>query len=145
MLFPSIDFAVFLPVVFLLYWFVFQRSLKLQNAFILFASMVFYGWWDWRYLGLVFISAATDYLAAIAMDRTDHAKRRKALLILSLLVNLGMLGFFKYYNFFIESFNAAFTFMGQDISLSTLRIVLPVGISFYTFQTMSYAIDSTTA
>lgn len=141
MLFPSIDFAVFLPVVFLLYWFVFQRSLKLQNAFILFASMVFYGWWDWRYLGLVFISAATDYLAAIAMDRTDHAKRRKVLLILSLLVNLGMLGFFKYYNFFIESFNAAFTFMGQDISLSTLRIVLPVGISFYTFQTLSYTID----
>jgi D-alanyl-lipoteichoic acid acyltransferase DltB (MBOAT superfamily) len=141
MLFPSIDFAIFLPIVFLLYWFVFRRTLQLQNAFVLFASAVFYGWWDWRYLGLVFISAATDYVAAIAMDRTEHAGRRKALLVVSLVVNLGMLGFFKYYNFFVDSFNNAFTLFGQELGLSTLSIVLPVGISFYTFQTLSYTID----
>ncbi len=141
MLFPSIDFAIFLPIVFLLYWFVFRRTLQLQNAFVLFASAVFYGWWDWRYLGLVFISAATDYVAAIAMDRTEHAGRRKALLVVSLVVNLGMLGFFKYYNFFVDSFNNAFTLFGQELGMSTLSIVLPVGISFYTFQTLSYTID----
>jgi alginate O-acetyltransferase complex protein AlgI len=141
MLFSSVDFAIFLPVVFLLYWFVFQRSLRLQNAFILFASALFYAWWDWRYLGLVFISAATDHLVAIGMERTSHTARRKLLLIISLTVNLGMLGFFKYYDFFIASFNDSFKLFGRDLGLSTLSIVLPVGISFYTFQTLSYTID----
>jgi len=140
MLFPSIDFAIFLPIVFLLYWFVFRR-LAQQNAFILFASMVFYGWWDWRYLGLVFISAATDYFAAIGMERAGTPGRRRLLLVISLAINLGVLGFFKYFNFFIESFNTAFSLFGQELGLGTLRIVLPVGISFYTFQTLSYTID----
>jgi alginate O-acetyltransferase complex protein AlgI len=140
MLFSSIDFAIFLPVVFLLYWFVFRGPGR-QNVFILFASMVFYGWWDWRYLGLVFISAATDYFAAIGMERAGSSGRRRLLLVLSLAINLGMLGFFKYYNFFVGSFNTAFSFLGHEIGLRTLNIVLPVGISFYTFQTLSYTID----
>jgi D-alanyl-lipoteichoic acid acyltransferase DltB (MBOAT superfamily) len=141
MLFNSIDFAVFLPLVFLLYWTVFNRSLRLQNAFLLVVSAVFYGWWDWRYLGLVFISAAIDYVVAISLDGTSDEKRRRWLLTLSMVANLGMLGFFKYCDFFITSFNDAFTFMGMPIGLRTLNIVLPVGISFYTFQTMSYTID----
>jgi D-alanyl-lipoteichoic acid acyltransferase DltB (MBOAT superfamily) len=140
MLFSSIDFAIFLPIVFLLYWFVFRRHAQ-QNAFILLASMVFYGWWDWRYLGLVFISAATDYFAAIGMERAGTPGRRRLLLVISLAINLGMLGFFKYYNFFVGSFHTAFSFLGQGIGLRTLNIVLPVGISFYTFQTLSYTID----
>ncbi|MFN6176982.1 MAG: MBOAT family O-acyltransferase [Flavobacteriales bacterium] len=141
MLFNSIDFAVFLPLVFLLYWTVFNRTLRLQNGFLLVVSAVFYGWWDWRYLGLVFISAAIDYVVAISLDGTSDEKRRRWLLTLSMVANLGMLGFFKYCDFFITSFNDAFTFMGMPIGLRTLNIVLPVGISFYTFQTMSYTID----
>ncbi len=141
MLFNSIDFAVFLPLVFLLYWFVFNRSLRLQNAFLLVVSAVFYGWWDWRYLGLVFISAAVDYVVALKLERSDDEKHRKLLLTISMVANLGMLGFFKYCDFFITSFNDAFTFLGMPLGLRTLNIVLPVGISFYTFQTMSYTID----
>lgn len=141
MLFNSIDFAVFLPLVFLLYWFVFQGHLRAQNAFLLVASAVFYGWWDWRFLGLVFFSAAVDYSVGIALERTEHERKRKALLIASLTANLGLLGFFKYFDFFITSFNDAFTFLGMPIGLRALGIVLPVGISFYTFQTLSYTID----
>jgi alginate O-acetyltransferase complex protein AlgI len=140
MLFNSIDFAVFLPVVFLLYWFVF-RTLRIQNALLLIASIVFYGWWDWRYLGLVFFSAGIDYWMALRLERTEHAPARKALLGVSLVTNLALLGFFKYTDFFITSFNDAFTLLGQPLGLETLRIVLPVGISFYTFQSLSYTID----
>ena len=141
MLFNSIDFALFLPIVFLLYWLVFARSLRLQNAFLLVMSMVFYGWWDWRFLGLVFFSACVDYFVALALERTDVPKRRKLLLVISLVTNLGLLGFFKYFDFFITSFNDAFTLFGAPLGLRTLGIVLPVGISFYTFQTLSYTID----
>ena len=141
MLFHSIEFAIFLPVVFLLYWFAFRRSLKLQNAFLLTASAVFYGWWDVRFLSLVFISAATDFLVGNALERTEGPKPRKALLLTSIAVNLGMLGFFKYYNFFVDSFRSAFTLFGKELQVGTLEIVLPVGISFYTFQTLSYTID----
>ncbi len=141
MLFNSIDFALFLPIVLLLYWTVFARSLRVQNAFLLFASAVFYGWWDPRYLTLVFISAAIDWSVGLQLDRTGGSGRRKWLLALSMAANLGMLGFFKYYDFFATNFNEAFQFLGAPISLRTLNVVLPVGISFYTFQTMSYTID----
>src|SRR5690606_1032439 len=141
MLFNSIDFAVFLPIVFVLYWFVFNNKLKSQNVLIVIASYVFYGWWDWRFLSLILFSTLVDYLVGIALSKQQDLGKRKALLLLSVIVNLGFLGFFKYYNFFIDNFIKAFSFFGSDIQPNTLNIILPVGISFYTFQTLSYTID----
>ncbi len=141
MLFNSFDFAVFLPVVFALYWFAFRHNLRLQNALLLVASYVFYGWWDWRFLSLIAFSSAVDFFVGLAMEKTQEKRRRRALLLVSVLVNLGFLGFFKYYNFFLDSFVDAFTFVGHPISANRLNIILPVGISFYTFQTLSYSID----
>ena len=140
MLFNSIDFAVFLPIVFLAYW-ALKSSFKLQNGLILIASYVFYGWWDWKFLSLIAFSTVVDYLVGLYMDRSSQPGYRKMLLGISLSVNLGLLFFFKYFNFFIGSFEQAFSLFGQDIHLGTLNIILPVGISFYTFQTMSYSID----
>jgi alginate O-acetyltransferase complex protein AlgI len=141
MLFNSIDFAVFLPLVFLLYWFVLSRSLRLQNAFLIASGFVFYGWWDWRFLGLLIFTSGTDYLVALGLDRSQDERRRKFLLGVSLVANLGLLGFFKYYDFFITSFHSAFTILGLPFGLRTLGLLLPVGISFYTFQSLSYTID----
>ncbi|MCX7549065.1 MBOAT family protein [Xanthomarina sp. F1114] len=141
MLFNSLDFAVFLPIVFVLYWFIFQRSLKWQNLLLLVASYVFYGWWDWRFLGLIMFSTLVDYLVALDLAKQQQLTKRKLLLAISLICNLGLLGFFKYYNFFIESWVDAWESLGINMSVSTLSIILPVGISFYTFQTLSYTID----
>lgn len=141
MLFNSIDFAVFLPIVFLLYWFVFNRNLKVQNTFLLVASYVFYGWWDWRFLSLIILSSLVDYLISRRLDIVEKIKSRKLLLGLSLAVNLGLLCFFKYFNFFTDNFVAAFSLFGGSFQADRLDIVLPVGISFYTFQTLSYTID----
>ncbi len=139
MLFNSIDFAIFLPIVFILYWFVFNKNLRLQNFLLLVASYVFYGWWDWRFLSLILFSTIVDYLVGININK--KGTNRKLLLWVSLLVNLGFLGVFKYYNFFVDNFIQAFSFFGNDIKIGILNIILPVGISFYTFQTMSYSID----
>src|SRR5690554_5985430 len=141
MLFNSLDFAIFLPIVFVLYWFVTARNLKLQNLLIVAASYVFYGWWDWRFLSLIVFSTLVDYLVGLGMNKSDRPGRRKLLLWVSILVNLGFLGFFKYYNFFLDNFIAAFTLLGVEFQASSLEIILPVGISFYTFQTLSYSID----
>lgn len=141
MLFNSIDFAVFLPIVFILYWFVTQPYLKLQNILIVVASYIFYGWWDWRFLALIVFSTVIDYTIGILLAKEENDFKRKLLLWTSIVVNLGFLGFFKYYNFFIDNFVQAFSFFGQTISVSRLNIILPVGISFYTFQTLSYSID----
>ena len=141
MLFNSLDFAVFLPIVFVLYWFVTQHNLKLQNALIVAASYVFYGWWDWRFLGLIIFSTLLDYSIGRRLKNEENQRIRKALLWTSIIVNLGFLGFFKYYNFFLDNFVAAFSFFGQEIQANSLNIILPVGISFYTFQTLSYTID----
>lgn len=141
MLFNSIDFAVFLPVVFILYWFFFQKNLKLQNLFIVLASYVFYGWWDWRFLSLIIFSTIVDYSIGVALSKEENQQRRKLYLWLSIIVNLGFLGFFKYYNFFLDNLITAFTFFGNELQASSLKIILPVGISFYTFQTLSYTID----
>ncbi|WP_417608017.1 MBOAT family O-acyltransferase [Owenweeksia hongkongensis] len=141
MLFNSIDFAVFLPLVFILYWFVFNRNLRLQNFLVVLASYVFYGWWDWRFLSLIVFSTLVDYSVGVALSNTDNLKKRKILLWVSILVNLGFLGFFKYYNFFVDNFISAFSLMGMSIKANTLNVILPVGISFYTFQTLSYTID----
>jgi alginate O-acetyltransferase complex protein AlgI len=184
MLFNSFSFLVFLPVVFLLYWFVFKKNLNLQNAFLLVASYAFYGWWDWRFLGLIFASSAVDYYCGIKLStvdsrlstavsgsfKNDKLKRgplntdlptkqlssvdrglltkikslltgRKLYLTISIAFNLGLLGFFKYFNFFIESATDFSNLLGFQAHTSTLSLILPVGISFYTFQTMSYTID----
>ena len=141
MLFNSIDFAVFLPIVFLLYWGVFRRSVPWRNAFLILAGCVFYGWWDWRFLGLWLFTAGVDYLVALALARTEAPVGRKLLMGLSLTANLGLLGFFKYYDFFLLSFVDAFTLLGRPIDARPLGLVLPVGISFYTFQSLSYTFD----
>ena len=141
MLFNSIDFAIFLPVVFVLYWYVANKNLKLQNLLIVVASYVFYGWWDWRFLSLILISTIVDYTVGLKLKSENNKTKRKALLWTSILVNLGFLGYFKYYNFFIDNFVAAFSFFGSEIKPNSLNIILPVGISFYTFQTLSYTID----
>jgi len=142
MLFNSIEFLLFLPVVFVLYWFVFDKNLKHQNLLILFSSYVFYGWWDYRFLSLIFLSTIVDYFIGLNIPKQDSEKKQKLFLWGSILFNLGVLGFFKYYNFFVNSWIDLFSSIGYEIkSVWTLNIILPVGISFYTFQTMSYTID----
>lgn len=141
MLFNSIDFAIFLPVVFILYWFVTNRSLKLQNFLIVAASFFFYGWWDWRFLSLLIFSIAVDYLIGRSLLNQENQRKRTFILWLSIITNLGFLGFFKYYNFFVDNFVEAFRFFGHELNPRMLNIILPVGISFYTFQTLSYTID----
>lgn len=141
MLFNSIEFAIFLPILFMLYWYGFNKQLKTQNALLLVASYIFYGWWDWRFLTLVVFSSSLDYFIGIAMATSKTAIAKKLFLGLSIGANLGLLAFFKYFNFFIQSFSDAFLFFGQSIDVRPLNIILPVGISFYTFQTLSYSID----
>lgn len=141
MLFNSIEFAIFLPIVFFLYWFVTNKSIKLQNLLLLVSSLIFYGWWDWRFLFLIIFSSIVDFLVGIGLSKTDKKSTRQQLLSISIIINLGLLGFFKYFNFFVESFASAFTLFGEHLEVSRLNIILPVGISFYTFQTMSYSID----
>ena len=141
MLFNSIDFAIFLPIVFILYWFVFNKNLKFQNLLIVVSSYVFYGWWDWRFLSLILFSTLVDYTVGRRLQKEEDKKKRQFLLWTSILVNLGFLGFFKYYNFFLDNFVTAFSFFGNEIQTNSLNIILPVGISFYTFQTLSYTID----
>jgi alginate O-acetyltransferase complex protein AlgI len=140
MLFNSIDFAIFLPIVFCLYW-VLNKTLKSQNILIVAASYLFYGWWDWRFLSLIFLSTVIDFSIGSILANTEKSQTRKLLLWVSIVVNLGFLGFFKYYSFFLDNFVSAFSFFGHEISPSSLNIILPVGISFYTFQTLSYTID----
>ena len=141
MIFNSLEFAIFLPIVFVLYWMIGYKNLKLQNLLIVVASYIFYGWWDWRFLLLILFSTLVDYSVGILLSSQENKLKRKILLWVSILVNLGLLGFFKYYNFFLDNFIAAFSLFGQKISSHSLQIILPVGISFYTFQTLSYSID----
>jgi D-alanyl-lipoteichoic acid acyltransferase DltB (MBOAT superfamily) len=141
MLFNSLDFAIFLPIVFVLYWFVANKNLKLQNILIVLSSYFFYGWWSWKFLLLILFSTSIDYFIGLALSKERKKNKRKVLLFTSVIVNLGFLGFFKYYNFFLDNFITAFSFFGYEIKGNSLSIILPVGISFYTFQTMSYTID----
>jgi len=135
--FNSVEFLVFLAVAFFLLWRT-NKPLKLNNWIFLIASYVFYGWWDYRFLFLMFLSSIIDFLVGYYMPAI---KKKKLLMGLSLGVNLGLLMFFKYFNFFIESTQEALNAIGLNASLSTLQIILPVGISFYTFQTLSYSLD----
>lgn len=143
MLFNSIEYLLFLPIVFVLYWFVFSSKVSYQNVLVIIASYIFYGWWDWRFLLLIIASTLVDYLVGQQIYRyRENKKLSKGWLLVSVVFNLGLLGFFKYYNFFVDSFIDLFQTVGYTIkSTWTLRIILPVGISFYTFQTMSYSFD----
>ena len=140
MIFNSSDFLIFLPLVFVAYWCM-HRSKNFQNLVLLLASYIFYGWWDWRFLSLILISSLVDYFIGIRIHDSYNKRYRKHLLYLSIFVNIGVLGFFKYYNFFTESFANLIGSLGLQIDAWTLSIILPVGISFYTFQTLSYSID----
>lgn len=141
MFFNSLEFAIFLPIVFCLYWFILGNHQRGQNLLIVAASYLFYGWWDWRFLSLIIASSLVDYFLALQLGKTAEERKRKWLLAASLSFNLGILAYFKYSNFFIEQFISAFSSIGIDLQLSTLQFILPVGISFYTFQTLSYTID----
>lgn len=139
MTFTTLTFLIFLALFAPLYWGIPRR--KFQNGLIVVFSYIFYGWWDWRFCGLMFLSCLTDYFVAQALDRTEDPQSRKRLLGVTLAVNLGTLGFFKYFNFFADNLVAAAASVGWTIDPVTLRILLPVGISFYTFQTLSYSLD----
>ena len=141
MLFNSLEFAFFLPIVFCLYWLC-SKNLRLQNGVLLLSSYYFYSCWDWRFLSLIIFSTIVDYCVGFGLKNESHSiSIRKLLLWISICVNIGLLVFFKYCNFFIEQFTAAFTLFGTSFEGSAISIILPVGISFYTFQTLSYTID----
>jgi alginate O-acetyltransferase complex protein AlgI len=140
MLFPTITFALFLTLVLAVHTVLLSRP-KAWKFAMLTASYVFYGWWDWRFLSLIWLSTVVDYLTGRAIYATEDQQRRRLWLWCSLTTNLGILGFFKYANFFVDQFIELFGSLGIDASAGSLRIILPVGISFYTFQTMSYSID----
>ena len=142
MIFNSIDFAVFIPIVFFVYWFFLSKSLKGQNLFLVVVSYFFYGYWDYRFLFLIAFSSLLDFFIGLQMRKASSQKKKKLLLVASVFLNLGLLGFFKYYNFFIDEFVHVFTFFGFDFNGFFVDVLLPVGISFYTFQTLSYTIDA---
>lgn len=144
MLFNSIEFLLFLPIVFALYWGAFGKNHRWQNAFIVLASYVFYGWWDWRFLILIAFTSFCSWGSGLLIDRNNNEgkiQRAKILLWSNIIVNLLILGVFKYYNFFVQSFVDLFASFGVTLHSSTLKLILPVGISFYTFQALSYSID----
>lgn len=140
MLFNSIDFAIFFPIFFVIYWIV-AKKLTLRNAFLLASSYLFYGWWDWRFLFLIIFSSFVDFYIGQKIYNTRKKRVRRNYLLVSLLTNLGLLAYFKYTNFFIDSFINSFRLFGGEMDSFALHIILPVGISFYTFQTLSYTID----
>jgi len=142
MLFNSIEFAIFLPIVFLLYWFVFQKSLRWQNLLILLVSYLFYAWWDWRFLFLLAFSTFLDYFSGLKIEQAKTKAKSQFWLVLSIGINLGFLGFFKYYNFFVKELTAAIAEAGIIIKPVTSKVILPVGISFYTFHALSYMISN---
>lgn len=141
MLFNSIHFAVFLPIVFIFYWIAGNRSLKFQNLVLLVSSYYFYAQWDWRFLFLLIFSTLLDFFTGIEIHKAETQGKRKFWLWLSIAINLGFLGVFKYYNFFISSFEDGLSNLGIESNFYTLSIILPVGISFYTFHGLSYIID----
>ncbi len=141
MFFNSLQFALFLPIVFVLYWFVFSKNKSTQNTFLIVVSYYFYSCWDWRFLFLLLFSTLLDYFTGIQIEKSTNERSRKFWFWLSIIVNLGFLGAFKYYNFFAASFSQALTSIGLHSSPFLLNVILPVGISFYTFHGLSYVID----
>lgn len=141
MAFQSLEYLLFIPIVFILYWTLGSKSKTLQNALIVIASLVFYGWWDWRFLVLLLLIAISTFIVGWWMGQVEKKEKRRWGFIGVVSLNVGILFFFKYYNFFVQTFVDAFTLVGMRMSISTLKILLPVGISFYTFTALSYSID----
>lgn len=140
MVFNSIIFLLYLPIVFLLYWFVFKR-LKWQNIFVIIASYIFYGWWDWRFLTLIAFTSLCSFLSGILIDKSKIRRNKKIVLSINIIINLGILAIFKYFNFFTSNIQLILSPLGIHLDTITLNLILPVGISFYTFQALSYSID----
>ena len=141
MLFNSIEFAIFFPIIFILYFLFFNNNIRYRNLFIICISYFFYAMWDWRFLSLIIISSIADYLIGFKIYDSKDEKTRRGFLLLSVIINIGILGFFKYFNFFTDSLLSLFELFGWTYSYRRLNIILPVGISFYTFQTLSYTLD----
>ena len=141
MLFNSQSFAVFFIVVFCLYWFVFGKNLKLQNLLILVGSYVFYSFWDWRFLSLLIFTSLTNFILGYYIGKADSVKQKRALLNIGIVISLGLLAYFKYTNFFITSFTDLLSRLGVTVNIHTINIILPLGISFFTFRTLSYLFD----
>lgn len=141
MLFNSLNFALFLPLVFVLYWFFVNKNIKLQNILLLIASYFFYSCWDWRFIFLLIFSTLLDYLSGIQIEKSTKSQQKKIWFWLSIVINLGFLGVFKYFNFFAESLRDLISIFGFQVNLWSLKIILPIGISFYTFHGLSYVID----
>ena len=142
MFFNSLEFFLFLPIVLFFFWLFLVKNLRVQNLLITISSYIFYAWWDWRFLSLLILSTVVDYCIGLKIYGSDNKKYKKRFLYVSIVFNIGLLCVFKYYNFFVESWvNLLNTFGYKQIGAWTLNIVLPVGISFYTFQTMSYSLD----
>lgn len=140
MLFNSLEFIIFFPIVFALYWMA-RRNVSLQNLVLIVASCVFYAWVDWRFLFLIGFTAILTHLIGRVLADGQPAKNKKLFVAINVVVNLAILGFFKYFNFFADSFNRVFHSVGFDLDIPTLSLVLPVGISFYTFKAISYSVD----
>lgn len=141
MLFNSFEFLIFLPIVFALYWLL-QKHLKWQNGLVVAASYLFYGWWDWRFLLLIFITSISSFISGIGIERNEgNGRKQKIISAANIILNLLILGVFKYYNFFVDNLVGLFSTIGFNLDWPTLHIILPVGISFYTFQALSYSID----
>ena len=144
MQFNSLQYAVFLIIVFFVFWFLLRKNLRLQNIFLLAASYIFYSWWDWRFLVLIIFLSSVNYISGILLGNYDlntEERKRKFILLLVTFINLGLLGLFKYFNFFAESAVELFNAVGFKADRVTLSVILPLGISFYTFQTLGYTID----
>ena len=138
MLFPTITFAIFLTIVLFVHTVLLKKP-TLWKICMLIASYIFYSWWDWRFLTLIWTSTLVDFWAGKKIENADSSKKKRSYLLVSVLTNLGILAYFKYAGFFVDSFVDVMSGMGFDLSVEPLRIILPVGISFYTFQTMSYS------
>lgn len=145
MLFNSIEFAFFLPIVFIIYWFIVNKNLRLQNFYIVLISYIFYGWWDWRFLFLISLTSLASYLSGIWIFKKQQLNQKrnyaKWIMIANVILNLSVLGVFKYFDFFGENLYRLFKLFGFNADWPTLNILLPVGISFYTFQAVGYTID----
>ena len=142
MLFNSLEFLIFLPIIFFLYWFIFYKNFQKQNLLILFGSYLFYGWWDWRFLFLIIFSTVIDYVVGYRIYYSKTIKSKKIYVFVSLVFNLSILGWFKYFNFFVDSWINLVSLFGYQLkNYDSMSVILPVGISFYTFQSISYTLD----
>ena len=141
MIFNSFTFFIFFSVFFLLYWFVFNKNLKLQNLILLIGSYVFYAWWDWRFLSILIASSAINFFLGIYIEKTTNPRYKKIFRWLGLLQGIGGLVLFKYFNFFINSFQEVFATLDININIQTFNILIPLGLSYYTFKTISYLLD----